>query len=72
MQLGDQTDGSIRAEDCAAAAFIVGLWSPDGNYQPLLAHGTFLKQAQTVFMLDATALDEAGSAVEHLLSVVTR
>ena len=60
-----QTDGGVRSDNCAAAAFIIGLWG-DGRYEPLVAHGTFLHQA-TVFTAEAIALDEATAKMRELM-----
>ena len=50
----------------------IGLWGRerDGTgyiYEPLMAHGTFLNSAVTVFTAEAIALDEASEAVQSLI-----
>jgi len=65
-----QTDGGRREEDCAAAAWIIGLWIDEGQggrYEPVAAHGTFLDASCTVFMAEAIALDEASAEVHRLM-----
>ena len=37
-----QTVGGLRSNDMAAAAWVIGLWN-DGQYEPLVVHGTFIK-----------------------------
>ena len=57
-----QTDGGLRELDCAAAAWVVGLWGDTGQgmaYEPLCAHGTFLDHTVGVFAAETIALDEA-------------
>ena len=65
-----QTDGGLRPGDCAAAAFVIGLWSEAGQYEPWVAQGTFLPSSCTVFASEAIALDEASEKLEHLLKDV--
>ena len=61
-----QTDGGLRDGDCAAAAYVIGLW--DGAvYEPLYACGIFLDVACTVFTAEAIALDEATKKMCTLL-----
>ena len=65
-----QTDGGLRPDDCAAAAFIIGLWGHIGDilaYEPVVAGGTFLDSSCTVFASEAIALDEASEELEQLL-----
>ena len=65
-----QTDGGRRERDCAAAAWIIGLWcegSAGRTFEPLIAHGTFLHTDLTVFRIEAIALDEASREVDALL-----
>ena len=62
-----QTDGGRREADCAAAAWIIGIYGKYG-YEPLVAHGTFLTHTTTVFLAEGLALDEASSEVELLMS----
>ena len=55
-----QTDGGLRPSDCAAAAFIIGLWGHDGDilsFEPMVAGGTFLESSHMVFAWEAIALD---------------
>ena len=61
-----QTDGGLREGDCAAASFIIGCWRM-GKYEPLVAHGTYLKCSCTLFQAEAIALDEATAAVQTLI-----
>ena len=66
-----QTDGGMREDDCAAAAWIIGLWgSVDGKdvFEPYIIHGTFLELPCTVFGAEAIALDEASAEAAKLLS----
>ena len=65
-----QTDGGLCEDDCAAAAWIIGLWGIVGQaccYQPLIAHGTLLDPGCSVFAAEAIALDEASAEVQRLL-----
>ena len=65
-----QTDGGCRAQDCAAAAWIIGLWGDDGEgfrYEPLMVHGTFLDASTTVFAAEAIALDEATQKLQQFI-----
>ena len=66
-----QTDGGRRDGDCAAAAWIIGLWMEDdngGRYEPIAAHGSFLDASCTVFATEAIALDEASAAVQRIIA----
>ena len=65
-----QTDGGLRDGDCAAAAWIIGVWGDDGQgprFQPVVAGGTFLISTCTVFLAEAIALDEASAEVDRLI-----
>ena len=65
-----QTDGGLREGDCAAAAWIAGLWGRlDGAplFEPLMVQGTFLESNVSVFSAEAIALDEATTAVDNLI-----
>ena len=64
-----QTDGGLRPDCAAAAAFIIGLWK-DAAYSPLLCHSTFIISPCTAFQTEAIALDEASKAVEILLGQI--
>ena len=51
-----QTDGGLREGFCGAAAWIIGLWGEGDSgceFQPLIAHGTFLQVGATVFETEA-------------------
>ena len=63
-----QTDGGLRENDIAAAAWIIGLWSEDGQYEPLVAHGTLLEAEIGVFAAEAIALHEATAMVQQLIA----
>ena len=66
-----QTDGGLRDGDCAAAAWIIGLWGRiDGQciYEPLMVHCTFLELPCAVFRAEAIALDEASRAAQAILT----
>ena len=66
-----QTDGGLREDDCAAAAWIIGLWGTvDGKdvFEPFIIHGTFLELPCTAFGAEAIALDEASAEVAMLRS----
>ena len=65
-----QMDGGLRPGDCAAAAFVIGLWSQTSKYEPWFLHGTFLHSSCSVFASEAIALDEASEKLEHLLKDV--
>eukprot|EP00746_Dinoflagellata_sp_MGD_P151588 gnl/MRDRNA2_/MRDRNA2_83144_c0_seq1.p1 gnl/MRDRNA2_/MRDRNA2_83144_c0~~gnl/MRDRNA2_/MRDRNA2_83144_c0_seq1.p1 ORF type:complete len:117 (+),score=18.35 gnl/MRDRNA2_/MRDRNA2_83144_c0_seq1:179-529(+) len=65
-----QTDGGRRDGDCAAAAWIIGLWgqTADGYcYEPWIAHGTFMDASVTVFAAEAIALDEAAARMQIII-----
>ena len=63
-----QTDGGLREEDCAAAGWIIGLWSVESElFEPFEVGGVFLENSCTVFMADALAIDEASAIVQRLL-----
>ena len=67
-----QSDGGLREDDCAAAAWIVGVWGEAGGefvFEPLVAHGTYLQLPCTVFKAEAIALDEASRELSTLLTV---
>ena len=66
-----QTDGGRRDRDCAAAAWIIGLWGQRSNeciFEPVVVHGTFLSRDYTVLCTEAIALDEASREVDDLLT----
>jgi len=66
-----QTDGGLREGDCAAAAWVIGLWGMCGGrlqYEPVMVQGTFLEPGISVFAAEATALDEASREVDKLLT----
>ena len=70
-----QTDGGLRDGDCAASAWIIGLWgirSGAWTYEPLVAGGVFLDLPCTVFKAEAIALDEASREVVALLTSFNR
>ena len=67
-----QTDGGLRPGDCAAAAFVIGLWSQAGKYEPWFAQGTFLHSSCMVFASEAIALDEASEKLELFLRDVVQ
>ena len=67
-----QTDGGLRDGDCAAAAWIIGLWGKHAGshryqYEPIIVHGTFIQLPCTAFGAEAIALDEASREVAALL-----
>ena len=65
-----QTDGGRREGQCAAAAWIIGAWTGNGNegiFEPLVAHGTFLEATFFVFATEAIALDEASAEVARIM-----
>ena len=65
-----QTDGGVRNDDCASAAFIIGLCghSQEGPfYEPILAQGTFIATPCSSFAAEAIALDEATAAVKRIV-----
>ena len=61
-----QTDGGLRDGQCAASAWVIGLWG-ESRYEPLIAHGTVLDCSTTVFAAEAIALDEATAKVKEIL-----
>ena len=66
-----QTDGGRRAEDCAAANWIFGLWDSDmKKYEPYMAGGIFIEVSCTVFKAEAIAIDEASAHVQSFLRSV--
>ena len=70
-----QTDGGLRSGDCAAAAFIIGLWvetKQEQKYEPLVAHGTFLDSNVSVLATEMIALDEASAEIDSLLAESSR
>ena len=67
-----QTDGGLREEDCAAAAWIIGVWRVDSQtFEPLEAGGVFLEKSCTVFMAEAIAIDEASANVQRLFREIS-
>ena len=67
-----KTDGGVREEDCAAAAWILGLWGLHGGsplFEPWKIQGTFLDPGVSVFAAEAIALDEATQEVDSLIII---
>ena len=65
-----QTDGGLREGQCAAAAWIIGVWTEVegvGKFETLVAHGTFLEATSSVFEAEAIALDEASAEVAQIM-----
>ena len=66
-----QTACGLRAADCAAASWIIGLWDSDSQkYEPYMAGGTFIEIFCTVFKAEAIAIDEASAHVHSFLRSV--
>ena len=65
-----QTDGGLREGNCAAAAYIIGIWEvggQDGKFEPLVIHGSHLEATCTVFVAEAIALDEASAEAARIM-----
>ena len=65
-----QTDGGVRSDDCAAAAWIIGLWGKKEEeyvYELWIAHGTFLDCKCTFFFRgsDSVGRSVSGSCSTH-------
>ena len=59
-----QMDGGLRRGDCAAAAFVIGLWSQTSQYEPWFVQGTFLHSSFTALASEASALDQASEKLK--------
>ena len=65
-----QSNGGVRDGDCAAAAFIIGLWHDrEQHFEPLVIHGTFLSEVCGVLMVEAIALEESVLEVQRLMQM---
>ena len=59
-----------REGDCAAAAWVIGLWGEGDNgqvYEPLMLQGTFLQVPCSAFLAEAIALETAFDFIDNLL-----